>query len=45
MQKNINIIFLSTAFDIDSLNMLSSFNPKIYKIPSGEINNFQYLAP
>lgn len=42
--KKYNISFLSTAFDIDSLNMLSSFNPKIYKIPSGEINNFQYLT-
>ena len=42
--KKYNIDFLSTGFDIDSLNMLSTFNPKIYKVPSGEITNFQYLT-
>lgn len=42
--KKYNIDFLSTGFDIDSLNMLSAFNPKIYKVPSGEVTNFQYLT-
>lgn len=41
-KKGIN--FLSTAFDIDSLDMLASFHPKIFKIPSGEINHFKYLS-
>jgi len=41
MQKNIQ--FLSTAFDIESANLLSELDIKIYKIPSGEITNLPYL--
>ena len=38
-----NIQFLSTAFDIESVNLLSELDIKIYKIPSGEITNLPYL--
>lgn len=36
--------FLSTAFDLDSIDMLASFNLDLWKIPSGEITNYPYLA-
>ena len=35
--------FISTAFDIESANMLLSFGQDIFKIPSGEITNLPYL--
>ena len=38
-----NIIFLSTAFDHDSVDLLDSLGLKIFKIPSGEITNLPYL--
>ena len=38
-----NIIFLSTPFDIESINLLMSLGLKIFKIPSGEITNLPYL--
>ena len=42
-QKN-NIKFLSTAFDIESLNFLiENLNVEMLKIPSGEITNGPYL--
>jgi len=37
------IQFLSTPFDIKSVNLLKPFNIPIYKIPSGEIINLPYL--
>ena len=37
------IEFLSTAFDLGSIQLLSSMNPKRWKIPSGEITNLPYL--
>jgi N,N'-diacetyllegionaminate synthase len=37
------IIFLSTPFDHDSINLLSSLGLEIFKIPSGEITNLPYL--
>jgi len=37
------IKFLSTAFDIESINMLVSFGQEIFKIPSGEITDLPYL--
>tara|TARA_B100000900_G_scaffold365186_1_gene340281 strand:+ start:1163 stop:2161 length:999 start_codon:yes stop_codon:yes gene_type:complete len=40
-KKNIN--FLSTAFDIESLNFLTDLNIPLYKIPSGEVTNLPYL--
>ena len=38
-----DIIFLSTAFDLDSINLLNKLNIPIIKIPSGEITNLPYL--
>ncbi|MBX7045906.1 MAG: N-acetylneuraminate synthase [Ignavibacteria bacterium] len=41
-EKN-NIIFLSTPFDMKSLELLLSFNMPYMKVPSGEITNYPYL--
>ncbi|UGB30427.1 N-acetylneuraminate synthase [Metabacillus sp. B2-18] len=38
-----DIEFLSTGFDFDSIDFLSSLNMKRWKIPSGEITNLPYL--
>ncbi len=38
-----NIEFLSTGFDIESIDFLASLNMRLYKIPSGEITNLPYL--
>ena len=38
-----HIIFLSTAFDFESLDFLESIGIPIYKVPSGEITNLPYL--
>jgi N,N'-diacetyllegionaminate synthase len=38
-----NIMFLSTPFDHESINMLDDLGLKIFKIPSGEITNLPYL--
>ncbi len=38
-----NIIFLSSPFDHDSINLLNKLGLKIFKIPSGEITNLPYL--
>ena len=37
------IQFLSTPFDMDSVNLLSSLGLDIFKVPSGEITNLPYL--
>ncbi|HHB93835.1 MAG TPA: N-acetylneuraminate synthase [Campylobacterales bacterium] len=37
------IMFLSTPFDHESIEMLDSLGLKIFKIPSGEITNLPYL--
>jgi len=37
------IQFLSTPFDIDSVDFLSSIGCRLWKIPSGEITNLPYL--
>lgn len=37
------IMFLSTPFDLDSIELLSNFGMPIFKIPSGEITNLPYL--
>ena len=37
------IRFLSTGFDIESINLLVSLGQDSFKIPSGEINNLPYL--
>jgi N,N'-diacetyllegionaminate synthase len=41
--KEKNIMFLSTPFDHDSIEMLDSLGLEIFKIPSGEITNLPYL--
>ena len=38
-----NIMFLSTPFDHDSIDMLNDLKLAIFKIPSGEITNLPYL--
>tara|TARA_B100001250_G_scaffold93253_1_gene77714 strand:+ start:4453 stop:5469 length:1017 start_codon:yes stop_codon:yes gene_type:complete len=38
-----NIKFLSSAFDLDSLDFLINLDCSLIKIPSGEINNFHFL--
>tara|TARA_B110001450_G_scaffold117583_1_gene111035 strand:- start:3999 stop:5015 length:1017 start_codon:yes stop_codon:yes gene_type:complete len=40
-QKNIK--FLSTGFDLESLDLLNKLNIPIFKVPSGEITNLPYL--
>jgi len=37
------IDFLSTGFDIQSVDFLNGLNQKMFKIPSGEITNLPYL--
>lgn len=41
--KEIGIKFLSTPFDIESIDFLESLGCDIWKIPSGEITNLPYL--
>ncbi len=38
-----NIVFLSTPFDYDSIDLLNNLGLQIFKIPSGEITNLPYL--
>lgn len=38
-----NIGFFSTAFDIESIELLSRLGQSYFKIPSGEITNLSYL--
>ena len=38
-----NIEFLTTAFDLESLELINQMNLKRFKIPSGEITNLPYL--
>lgn len=41
--KEKKIIFLSTPFDIESIDLLNSFGINLFKIPSGEITNLPFL--
>jgi N,N'-diacetyllegionaminate synthase len=41
--KTKNIMFLSTPFDLDSIDLLDALELPIFKIPSGEITNLPYL--
>lgn len=41
--KNKKIGFMSSPFDLDSLNILKNFKMKFLKIPSGEITNLPLL--
>ncbi len=38
-----DIMFLSTPFDRDSIDLLNELGLKIFKIPSGEVTNLPYL--
>ena len=42
--QNRNIQFLSTAFDLESLDFLVSLGVDLFKIPSGEITNLPLFA-
>lgn len=39
----IGIEYLSTPFDMDSIDFLATLNMRLFKIPSGEITNLPYL--
>jgi N,N'-diacetyllegionaminate synthase len=39
----LGIIFMSTPFDLESIDFLNGLNLDIFKIPSGEITNLPYL--
>lgn len=41
--ESIGIAYLSTPFDLDSIDFLESLGMPIFKIPSGEITNLPYL--
>lgn len=41
--KKKKIIFLSSAFDLLSIDLLNKLGLEIFKVPSGEINNLPYL--
>ena len=41
--KNKGVTFLSSAFDLKSLELLHKMDLPIFKIPSGEITNYPYL--
>lgn len=38
-----NVKFLSTAFDLESMDFLNSLDMDLFKVPSGEITNLPYL--
>ncbi|WP_345993662.1 N-acetylneuraminate synthase [Sulfurimonas sp. HSL-1716] len=38
-----NVMFLSTPFDHDSIELLNDLGLQVFKIPSGEITNLPYL--
>lgn len=45
--KSLGIKFLSTGFDEESIDFLETFEPELYKLPSGEITNkllIQHIA-
>lgn len=41
--KKAGIIFMSSPFDIESINLLNGLGLNIFKVPSGEIINLPYL--
>lgn len=41
--KTKGVRFLSTAFDLDSIDLLTTLGIDLFKIPSGEITNYPYL--
>ena len=41
--RNNGILFLSSPFDLESIDLLNRLGMQIFKIPSGEITNLPYL--
>lgn len=41
---NVGIKFLSTTFDLESVDFLDQLGMDVWKIPSGEITNYPYLV-
>lgn len=41
---NVGICFLSTPFDLESIDFLNSIEMPFWKIPSGEVTNYPYLV-
>lgn len=41
--QEVGVDFLSTPFDLESIDFLSSISVPVWKIPSGEITNLPYL--
>lgn len=41
--KSKNIMFLSSPFDLESIDLLNDLGLQMFKIPSGEITNLPYL--
>ncbi|OFX66944.1 MAG: N-acetylneuraminate synthase [Bacteroidetes bacterium GWE2_29_8] len=41
--EELGIVFLSSAFDLYSIDFLKKIGLKLFKIPSGEITNYPYL--
>lgn len=41
--KDKNIMFISSPFDLESIDLLNDLGLEIFKIPSGEITNLPYL--
>lgn len=41
--RAVGIMFLSSPFDLDSIDLLDSLGLSLFKIPSGELNNLPYL--
>ena len=42
--NKVGIEFLSTPFDLESIDFLDSIGCRLWKIPSGEITNYPYLV-
>lgn len=42
--REINVCFLSTSFDLESIEFLKKLGCSMWKIPSGEITNYPYLV-
>ncbi|MDR1638396.1 MAG: N-acetylneuraminate synthase [Clostridiales bacterium] len=42
--ESVDIDFLSTPFDLGSVNFLAELGMKLWKIPSGELTNLPYLT-
>lgn len=41
--EEVGVGFMSTPFDLESLDLLGTMNPDYMKVPSGEITNLPYL--